>query len=84
MTVINDAIERVSAERSVCSVQAKTVWSTHPNLRIHLRITSCRIRVRDVDMAREVMKMTKDNILAQASRRRLHKLTKTTISNFNY
>lgn len=68
VTVINDAIERVSAERSMLGANQNRLEHTISNLNNAAEnLQAAESRIRDVDMAREVMNMTKNNILAQAS-----------------
>ncbi|WP_102344869.1 flagellin N-terminal helical domain-containing protein [Bacillus sp. Marseille-P3661] len=68
ITVINNAIEKVSGERSKLGANQNRLEHTISNLNnASENLQAAESRIRDVDMAREVMKMTKDNILAQAS-----------------
>ncbi|WP_368503264.1 flagellin [Alkalihalophilus sp. As8PL] len=68
ITVINDAIERVSAERSMLGATQNRLEHTISNLNNSSEnLQAAESRIRDVDMAREVMEMTKNNILSQAS-----------------
>ena len=66
--VINQAIERVSTERSSLGANQNRLEHTISNLNNSSEnLQAAESRVRDVDMAREVMEMTKNNILSQAS-----------------
>ena len=66
--VINDAIEQVSAQRSELGAFQNRLEHTISNLNNSAEnLQAAESRIRDVDMAREVMSMTKNNILAQAS-----------------
>lgn len=66
--VINDAIETVSAQRSNLGAYQNRLEHTISNLNNSSEnLQAAESRVRDVDMAREVMTMTKNNILSQAS-----------------
>ncbi|WP_078429889.1 flagellin [Alkalihalobacterium alkalinitrilicum] len=66
--VINNAIEKVSAERSNLGATQNRLEHTISNLGTSAEnLQAAESRIRDVDMAREVMDMTKNNILAQAS-----------------
>lgn len=68
ITVINNAIEAVSAERSNLGASQNRLEHTIANLGTSAEnLQAAESRVRDVDMAREVMEMTKNNILSQAS-----------------
>ncbi|MET3507687.1 flagellin N-terminal helical domain-containing protein [Halalkalibacter oceani] len=68
VTIINDAIERVSAERSMLGATQNRLEHTISNLNNSAEnLQAAESRIRDVDMAREIMNMTKNNILAQAS-----------------
>ncbi|QGG47492.1 flagellin [Heliorestis convoluta] len=68
ITTINDAIERVSAERSKLGATQNRLEHTIANLGTSAEnLQAAESRIRDVDMAREVMDMTKNNILSQAS-----------------
>ncbi|KGA97224.1 hypothetical protein BALCAV_0211495 [Alkalihalobacillus alcalophilus ATCC 27647 = CGMCC 1.3604] len=65
---INNAIEKVSAERSMLGATQNRLDHTINNLNTSAEnLQAAESRVRDVDMAREVMEMTKNNILSQAS-----------------
>ena len=66
--VINNAIETVSAQRSNLGAFQNRLEHTISNLNnASENLQAAESRVRDVDMAREVMEMTKNNILSQAS-----------------
>ncbi|ADU31860.1 flagellin [Evansella cellulosilytica] len=66
--VINNAIEAVSAQRSNLGSFQNRLEHTISNLdNSSENLQAAESRIRDVDMAREVMQMTKNNILSQAS-----------------
>jgi flagellin len=66
--VINDAIEQVSSERSKLGANQNRLEHTINNLGTSAEnLQSAESRIRDVDMAKEMMNMTKNNILSQAS-----------------
>jgi flagellin len=66
--VINDAIEEVSAERSKLGAFQNRLDHTINNLGTSSEnLTAAESRIRDVDMAKEMMNQTKNSILAQAS-----------------
>ncbi|QGG48904.1 flagellin [Heliorestis convoluta] len=68
ITTINNAIEQVSAERSKLGAFQNRLEHTISNLGTSSEnLQAAESRVRDVDMAAEVMEMTKANILSQAS-----------------
>ena len=68
ISVINDAIETVSAERSKLGATQNRLEHTISNLdNISENLSAAESRIRDVDMAREMMEMTRANILSQAS-----------------
>lgn len=68
ITIINDAIERVSAERSMLGAVQNRLEHTISNLNNSSEnLSAAESRIRDVDMAKEMMEMTKANILSQAS-----------------
>ncbi|MCT8140151.1 flagellin [Anaerobacillus sp. CMMVII] len=68
ISAINAAIERVSAERSKLGAYQNRLDHTISNLGNSAEnLQAAESRIRDVDMAREVMSMTKSNILSQAS-----------------
>lgn len=68
ITVINDAIEQVSSERSKLGANQNRLEHTINNLGTSAEnLQSAESRIRDVDMASEMMNMTKNNILSQAS-----------------
>lgn len=66
--VINNAIEAVSAERSKMGSYQNRLEHTISNLNNSSEnLQAAESRVRDVDMAKEIMEFTKNNILSQAS-----------------
>ncbi|HZG87392.1 flagellin [Paenibacillus sp.] len=68
ITVINDAIERVSAERAKLGANQNRLEHTINNLATSAEnLTAAESRIRDVDMAKEMMEFTKNNILTQAA-----------------
>ena len=68
ISVINDAIESVSAERSKLGSYQNRLEHTINNLGTSSEnLTSAESRIRDVDMAKEMMEFTKNNILSQAA-----------------
>ncbi|MEL1136140.1 flagellin [Desulfitobacterium sp. THU1] len=68
VTTINDAIERVSAERSKLGAVQNRLEHTINNLGTSSEnLTAAESRVRDVDMAKEMMNFQKNNILSQAA-----------------
>ncbi|WP_018931037.1 flagellin [Gracilibacillus lacisalsi] len=65
---INDAIETVSAQRSNLGAFQNRLEHTISNLdNSSENLSAAESRVRDVDMAKEMMEMTRANILSQAS-----------------
>lgn len=65
---INDAIEAVSAERAKLGGFQNRLEHTINNLgTTSENLTASESRIRDVDMAKEMMEFTKNNILSQAS-----------------
>lgn len=68
ITTINNAIEKVSGERSKLGAYQNRLEHTINNLNTSSEnLTAAESRVRDVDMAKEMMNQTKNNILAQAA-----------------
>lgn len=68
VSVINDAIESISAQRSNLGAFQNRLEHTISNLNNSSEnLTAAESRIRDVDMAKEVMEMTRANILGQAS-----------------
>jgi len=68
VSVINDAIESVSAERSKLGSYQNRLEHTINNLGTSSEnLTTAESRIRDVDMAKEMMEFTKNNILSQAA-----------------
>lgn len=66
--VINKAIETVSSERSKLGAFQNRLEHTINNLNTSSEnLTAAESRVRDIDMAKEMMEQTKNSILAQAS-----------------
>ncbi|MBP1931458.1 flagellin [Ammoniphilus resinae] len=68
ITVIDDAIKSVSAERSKLGASQNRLEHTINNLGTSSEnLTAAESRIRDVDMAKEMMEQTKNSILAQAA-----------------
>lgn len=68
IATINDAIESVSSQRSELGAYQNRLEHTINNLSTSSEnLTSAESRIRDVDMAKEMMSFTKNNILTQAS-----------------
>jgi len=68
ITVINKAIETVSAERSKLGAMQNRLEHTIKNLDTSAEnLQAAESRIRDVDMAKEMMEFTKQNILMQAA-----------------
>jgi flagellin len=68
ITTINNAIEKVSAERSKLGAFQNRLEHTINNLGTSSEnLTAAESRIRDVDMAKEMMEQTKNSILAQAA-----------------
>ena len=68
ITTINDAIETVSAERSKLGALQNRLEHTIKNLdNTSENLQAAESRIRDVDMAREMMEFTKQTILQQAA-----------------
>ncbi|NRG47002.1 flagellin [Bacillus sp. CRN 9] len=66
--VFNNAIEAVSSERSKLGAYQNRLEHTISNLNNSSEnLQAAESRIRDVDMAREVMELTRTNILSQAS-----------------
>jgi flagellin len=68
ITIIDDAIKLVSAERSKLGAYQNRLEHTINNLGTAAEnLTAAESRIRDVDMAKEMMEFTKNNILTQAA-----------------
>ncbi|MEH6940747.1 flagellin [Bacillus sp. JJ722] len=68
VTVIQGAIDKVSTERSKLGANQNRLEHTINNLGTSSEnLTAAESRIRDVDMAKEMMEMTKNNILQQAA-----------------
>jgi flagellin len=68
MRVIDGAMQRVSAERSLLGSVQNRLDHTINNLGTSAEnLNAAESRIRDVDMAREMMEFTKNNILSQAA-----------------
>jgi flagellin len=68
ITSVNNAIEKVSAERSKLGAYQNRLEHTINNLNTSSEnLTAAESRIRDVDMAKEMMNQTKNSILAQAA-----------------
>ncbi|MBF8982977.1 hypothetical protein IZY60_05460 [Lutibacter sp. B2] len=74
ITVLNDSIERVSSERAKLGANQNRLEHTIKNLDTSAEnLQASESRVRDVDMAKEIMENTKQNILQQAAQAMLAK-----------
>ncbi len=68
ITTIDGAIKKVSDERSQLGAKQNRLEHTINNLGTSSEnLSAAESRIRDVDMAKEMMEMTKNNILQQAS-----------------
>jgi flagellin len=68
VTKIQQAIETVSAERAKLGAYQNRLEHTINNLEVAAEnLTAAESRIRDVDMAKEMMEFTKQNILMQAA-----------------
>lgn len=68
VTIINDAIEKVSGERAKLGATQNRLEHTINNLSTSSEnLTAAESRIRDVDMAKEMMNFQKNNILQQAA-----------------
>ena len=68
ITAINNAIESVSTERAKLGAYQNRLEHTINNLGTSAEnLTAAESRIRDVDMAKEMMEFTKNNILTQAA-----------------
>ncbi len=68
ITSIDDAINKVSSTRADLGALQNRLEHTVTNLgTTSENLTSAESRIRDVDMAKEMMEMTKNNVLAQAA-----------------
>jgi flagellin len=68
VTVIQTAINKVSAERSKLGAYQNRLEHTIKNLSTSSEnMTAAESRIRDVDMAKEMMQFSKNNILSQAA-----------------
>lgn len=68
ITTVNNALEKVSAERSKLGAAQNRLEHTIKNLDTSAEnLQASESRIRDVDMAKEMMNFTKNNILSQAA-----------------
>jgi flagellin len=68
ITTINNALETVSKERSKLGAMQNRLEHTIKNLDTSAEnLQASEARIRDVDMAKEMMEFTKNNILTQAA-----------------
>lgn len=68
VTKINDAIQKVSDQRASLGAYQNRLEHTINNLGTSSEnLTAAESRIRDVDMAKEMMEFTKNNILSQAA-----------------
>lgn len=68
ITTVNDAINKVSSERAKLGALQNRLEHTISNLGTSSEnMTGAESRIRDVDMAKEMMEFTKNNILSQAA-----------------
>ncbi len=78
ITTIQSAIDRVSAERSKLGAVQNRLEHTINNLGASAEnLTAAESRIRDVDMAKEMMEFTKNNILTQAAQAMLAQANQT-------
>jgi flagellin len=78
ISVINNAMEKVSAERAKLGAVQNRLEHTINNLGTSAEnLTAAESRVRDVDMAKEMMEFTKNNILTQAAQAMLAQANQT-------
>ena len=78
VTKIQSAIDTVSAERSKLGANQNRLEHTINNLKTSSEnLTAAESRVRDVDMAKEMMNQTKNSILAQAAQAMLAQANQT-------
>jgi flagellin len=74
ITTINNALETVSSQRSALGAVQNRLEHTINNLGTSSEnLTAAESRIRDVDMAKEMMNQTRESILAQASQSMLAK-----------
>ena len=68
LTILDQAIDRVSSQRAKLGAIQNRLEHTINNLSTSgENLTAAESRIRDIDMAKEMMEMTKTNILQQAS-----------------
>ena len=78
ITTITSSIETVSAERSKLGATQNRLEHTINNLKTSSEnLTAAESRIRDVDMAKEMMNQTKNSILAQAAQAMLAQSNQT-------
>ena len=78
ISVIDEAINSVSAERAKMGAAQNRLEHTINNLSTSAEnLTAAESRIRDVDMAKEMMEMTKNNILQQAAQSMLAQANQT-------
>lgn len=75
---IDGVIDQISAARSYLGANQNRLENTVNNLNINVEnLTAAESRIRDVDMAKEMMEFTKNNILTQASQAMLAQANQT-------
>lgn len=75
---VNAALSKVSAQRSALGAVQNRLEHTINNLTVASEnLTSAESRIRDVDMAKEMMDLTKNNILSQAAQAMLAQANQT-------
>ena len=78
VSVIKDAINKVSSTRGDLGAAQNRLEHTISNLNVTTEnMTAAESRIRDVDMAKEMMNYTKNNILVQASQSMLAQANQT-------
>ena len=78
ITKVNNAIENVSAYRSLLGAAQNRLEHTINNLKVTSEnMTAAESRIRDTDMAKEMSAFTKNNILVQASQAMLAQANQT-------
>lgn len=78
ITTVDDAIKQISGERSKLGAFQNRLEHTINNLGTSAEnLTAAESRIRDVDMAKEMMEFTKNNILTQAAQAMLAQANQT-------
>ncbi len=81
LTKIDNALERVNSNRANCGAQYNRLNSTLNNVQTSsINLSSSESKIRDTDMAKEMMELTKSNVLQSAAMNMLSQANQSTLN----